>query len=397
MTSADITTRDKKTLRSPPGGNLQRMQSLSETTNNSESACEYYCGICNQEVDGILCASVECGGTCGKWIHSTCCGLPKKLPSYLINNRRVAFFCKTCTPIVPHTPTTSEDATMIHDSVQLSNRFSVLEEKVFAQDKKLDLILGSIVQNTIENDESGCVDEHANSSYADMVRKGTRPRVNPNNNPQAKAIAMTAVKACFEEEKRHRSVVIENLHDSGDHKEDDWHVLNILDELRIDPLSIDDLHRMPRFRAPQRNRNSRPRLVKVVLKDSFTQRTLLANARNLQHSDRYCRAFIRRSMSSEERSHLRDLKYRCYMLNQEANPDFDRRRAGADNRLSCFNVRNEKVVHFIRRSSSVDYAVERGWKDVEGWRDLATNHRDQTKTVRGRRLPHNETEESGNE
>ncbi len=270
------------------------------------------CLIC----DNILGpTAIQCFN-CELWMHPKCRGVPTvkgKLPGYL-DNEWVRIFCDKCCAS-PH----SDAQPITHESVQLSNRFSVLEEKVLAQDKKLDLILDSVVLNVVDSDS---VDDQAGRapSYSQIAKRGI-PTSNSkivHRNPEVAEIARDAVKECFEEEKRLRSVIIEKLVDTGDAKKDDLHVSNILDELGIDPMAIEDVHRMPRFRAPDRiSRNSRPRPVKVVLKDSFAQRILLARARDLRHSKHYHGTFVRRSMSTEEHSSLRDLKFRCFMLKSQ--------------------------------------------------------------------------------
>ncbi len=396
---------NSKTQRSPPSGNIQRSLSLSETMNsnngtsvNSESACapnnriladnppdcKYPCGICNFDVDGALCASVQCGGPCGKWMHATCCGLPKKLPNCLIDNQRVFFFCVSCTPtFVTHAP--AQEAAVTHESVQLSNRFALLEEKVFAQDNKLDLILDSLVPNEPAVEQA--------QTYATVTSRGGA--VARNTKVQAKDIALTAVQLYNDEERRQRSVVIEKLNETDGPHQDAWQVDNIFKELGINPGAIEEVHRMPRFRAPQRNRNDHSRPVKVVLRDSFSQRQILARARDLRFSEHYHRTFLRRSMSNEERQLLRDMNFRCFMINSETNPTFNRRDARADNQVECWNVRNEKLVHYIRRSPAVDFAVDRGWRDTADWRKLVTNRRNDPRANRGRAPP--QTEEQENE
>ncbi len=93
------------------------LKTSGETTADAigtRSECKYPCSVCNSEIEDGGCAAVECAGTCGKWMHAPCCGLPKKLPNYLIDNCHVSFFCDACNN---QTSSATEEVTTVHDLV----------------------------------------------------------------------------------------------------------------------------------------------------------------------------------------------------------------------------------------------------------------------------------------
>ncbi len=379
-----------KTVRTPPlGGKTERSHSLS-----LESPKNYICGVCSDAIDSG--ASLQCGGSCGNWMHAVCCGLPKALPKCLQDNKFVYFFCERCTPskTIPASSlgvVAQEDVITTHESVKLSNRFAVLEEKVLAQDRKLDLILDTIVHNAADDGDRSAIDS-AEQQYGSAQSYAQAAKGNSSSSSRLPSkmffsnsaeITRNAVKESFEEEKRLRSAVIEKLPESDpkDPHADFQKVRDIFIELKVDASTITDVHRMPRFLTDRHARNAKPRPLKVVLQDAFSQRILLASASNLKDSTEHRSVFIRRSMPKEERQVLRDLRHRCYMINVAENPDFESSRrddqAAADPRLHYYNVRYGKIIRNRRADCSANYKPDRGWVDDENWRELAVAHRDE--------------------
>ena len=264
-----------------------------------QSTSDYPCTKCGVATDKL---SIQCSFCCS-WTHRPCITNCQEVLNYLTEPNS-PFCCHNCQldTIIDEFRQfrlqTSTSATIIDakSSSSTDHELSELKKQVSTLITTIQPLLKIIPKHepTKISQSQSTLDK---PSYAFITKK----KINQN-----KLVTVADVRQIQTDDIHSRSIVIANLPEHGNDTTDVGSLCSFLDP----SVQIIDTYRLGVF-----CKDSRPRLLKVILRSAAVAKSILTNSKLLKTSVDYKNVYLRKSLSKHDRVDMANRRKLCYELN----------------------------------------------------------------------------------
>ena len=309
------------------GTRLSQRSQRKESSDSSEDSFvdpePQLCNICTKTLDdddeeGEMIKSLECEH-CGKWSHNACANVTPDIFE-LINQHNFRWFCPTCEG----------------KSLNLSNLF-VYYQHLQLQHRELMNEVAVLKTRLDTKDDARSTNSEQNSHFPSLLGANTpkdttqitkfvddhvKPAI---SSAVSKSSEVSALLSDMIEEKEQinkikLNLVVSGVEESTSNEEDVTKITNILtNELKISP-QIEKVERCGKLRPNEDGSPSKPRLLKLFMKNARNRKELLQKAKELRNSrDEYTKnnIYLRPDQTLKQQKDSKNLRDKLRQLRSD--------------------------------------------------------------------------------